>query len=143
MQQEQIKETVQAMTIQHTDLKPHIDQAQHLDWTIIFYIIGTFFVGITRYAYDHWKGATPGKRFRVRDMLINGGVSAISGVITYQLCLYMNVQANLTAAVVGLAGWMGVVMLDVLSASLVERLKTSAIFMLGGELKKEDKEDTK
>lgn len=131
MQQEKIKETVQAMTIQHTDLKRDTYQANNSSTDIAIYIIISCVVGLVKYVVDSRKNKV--KMYFI-DALARSAVSGISGYVAYNICMYYESTVNTLSVALVVAAWLGIEFLNVLSSGLLDRLKSSVILMFGGTI---------
>lgn len=71
---------------------------------------------------SYLDGVRKGKMFRVAEFLLQLAISAMAGVITYQITQFFGAPVNLSGALCGAAGWFGTLAMQVIKYLFLKRL---------------------
>ena len=66
-----------------------------------------------------------GKAFTWREFLLHGAISAVCGLISYEIFVYESLPPQLCGALSGLAGWGGTRVLRIIEVVITKRLGVS------------------
>lgn len=66
-----------------------------------------------------------GKAFTWREFLLHGAISAVCGLISYEIFVYESLPPQLCGALSGLAGWGGTRVLRIIEVVITKRLSVS------------------
>ena len=70
-------------------------------------------------------GVQEGKPFTWREFLLHGAISAVCGLISYEIFAYESFPPQLCGALSGLAGWGGTRVLRIIEVVITKRLGVS------------------
>lgn len=84
-------------------------------------LAATIFAGLCG-ALSELINVSEGKKFSWREFLLHGCVSAVAGLITYQVLVSLGTASGMASAMSGVAGWMGTDAIKLIKVLLLRRV---------------------